>query len=227
MKKTLLGALASFLILASCSKSDDPAPVNPAANKFMTFTNGSSWSYEFTDNNNAANNYLYNLISTNRDTTAAGKSYHVYTNSNGPNEYYNLTGSDYYTLQAFSLGTTDTTLENLYLKDAAAVNTSWSQNYTLNAGVPVSITVTNKIVATGLTRVVAGTYTNVTDVLSTISIPTLASLPGSSITTDIHYYYAPKFGMIENDIKIDLVVPALTIDQHTDTKTKLIMATLL
>ena len=226
MKKMLFGTLASCLILASCSKSDDPTPVAPAADKFMSLTAGSSWNYAFTDNNTPANNNNYTLTSTNRDSTAAGKSYHVFTNSNnGRNEYYNITGSDYYTLQAFSLGGTDTTLENLYLKDNAALNTTWDQNYTLDLGLPVGVTVTNKIVGKDISKTVGTkTFTGVIDVLTTINIPTLATLPGSSLTTDIHYYYAPRYGMIENDAKIDLDVPAASITQHTDTKTTLVSA---
>ncbi len=222
MKKTILACITAGFILVSCGKDDAPTPITPAAEKYMSITAGNSWNYAFTDNNNASNNRNYTLTSTSSDTTAAGKTYHVFTHSGARNEYYNITGSDYYTLQAFSLGATDTTLENLYLKDGAAVNTSWDQNYTINVGVPVGVTVTNKIQEKDLTKTVgAKTYTGVIHVVTTFSIPTLATLPGSSLTTDIHYYYAPKYGMIQNDAKIDLVVPALTIDQHTNTQIKL------
>ena len=226
MKKILFGAVTSCLFLLSCSKSDDSTPA-PAADKFMTMSSGSTWNYAFTDNVTPANNYTYTLTSTNRDTTAAGKTYHVFTNSSAGSEYYNITGSDYYRLQAFSLGTTDTTLENLYLKDAAAAGTNWAQNYTITAGgVPIGVTVTNIIQETGLTKTVGtNSYSNVIHVITTISIPSLVLL-GGTITTDIHYYYAPKYGMIENDAKIDLVVPG-TINQHTDTQTKLVTATIL
>ena len=43
----------------------------------------------------------------------------------------------------------------------------------------------------------------------------------------LHYYYAPKVGMIENDTKIDLIVPFVSINQHTDTKTTLTSANIL
>ena len=229
MKKTIFAALATAIILFSCSKSDDPAPVNPAADKYMSITNGSSWNYAYIDIADPTNNNNYTLTSTNRDTAAAGKSYHVFTNSGGGNEYYNISSSDYYTLQAFSLGTTDTTLENLYLKDGAAAGTSWAQNYSLNFGLPVDITITNKIQEKGISKTVGTiTYSNVIHVVTTIAIPTLATLPGGgTITTDIHYYYAPKYGMIQNDAKIDLVVPLVSIDQHTNSQTKLVSATIL
>ena len=130
MKKVLFACISISLLAISCSKSDDPTS---SAEKYMSITAGSSWNYHRTDNVTPANSTDYTITSSNRDTTAAGKSYHVFTNSNGSSEYYNITGSDYYTLQAFSLGGTDTTLENLYLKDGAALNSIWSQAYTLNA----------------------------------------------------------------------------------------------
>ncbi len=224
MKKVLFACISISLLAVSCSKSDDPTST---AEKYMSITAGSTWNYHRTDNVTPANSTDYTITSSNRDTTAAGKSYHVFTNSNGSSEYYNITGSDYYTLQAFSLGGTDTTLENLYLKDGAALNSSWSQAYTLNVGIPVGVTVTNKIQEKGISKTIGSTnYTNVIHVVTTISIPTLATL-GGSITTDIHYYYAPKYGMIQNDAKIDLVVPPAGINQHTDTKTTLQSATIL
>jgi len=227
MKKTILSALAAGFILFSCSKSDDPAPVNPAADKYMSITAGSTWNFAYTDNLDATNNGTYTLTSLNRDSTAFGKSYHVFSNSDGGNEYYNISSSDYYTLQAFSLGATDTTLENLYLKDGATVNTTWAQNYTIDAGVAVPVTITNKIQEKDITKVVNGTsYSGVIHVITTISAPTLTAIPGASLTSDILYYYAPKYGMIENDAKLDVVVPGL-IDQHVDSKTTLTSATIL
>lgn len=227
MKKLLFTGFAFSFLLLSCKK-DDNNNTNPNAEKYMNINAGSSWNYSYKDNNTPANDYNYTVTSTSRDTTASGKTYHVFTNSSGPNEYYNISGSDYYTMQAFNLAGTDTTFINLYLKDGAAVNESWTQNYQLNVGFPVDIVTVNKIQEKGISRTVGSTtYSNVIHVVTTISIPTLATLPGSSISTNIHYYYAPKFGLIENTSKIDLVVPLLTIDQHTDDQTLLTSATLL
>ena len=231
MKKVLFACISICSLAISCSKSNDP--VTPAAaDKHMSITAGSIWNYQYTDNTTPANSYSYVLKSSIGDTTASGKTYHVFTNSKtGKNEYYNITGSDYYRLQAFSLGGTDTTLENLYLKDGVVAGTSWAQNYTLAVtGVPggVAVTVTNNIQEKGISRTIGSTsYSNVIHVVTTITSATLATVPGSSLTTNIHYYYAPKYGMIENDSKIDLVVPLLTINQHTDTKTTLVSATIL
>ena len=221
MKKLLFVSISACLLAVSCSKSDDPTPT-PSAEKYMSITAGNTWNYQYTDNITPANSGSYTVTSTNQDSTAAGKIYHVFTNTSGPNDYYNITGSSYYTMQAFSLGTTDTTLENLYLKDDVAAGISWNQSYTIKVGgVDVAVNVVNKIEDKGISKTVGTTnYTNVIHVTSTISSPTI-SLVGGTLTTNIHYYYAPKFGMIQNDSKIDLVVLALTLNEHTDSRTTL------
>ncbi len=229
MKKVLFALLSASLLTISCSK-DDPIPVAPVATKYMNTTAGSSWNYSYKDIMDPTNDYNYTVTSTNRDTSAVGKSFHVYENTTNGNEYYNVTGNDYFTMQAFNLGTTDTTILNLYLKTGAAANTVWVQSLNIDAGLgtPVAVNITNKIVSTGLSKTVgANTYTNVIHVLTTLSVPILASIPGSSISSNIDFYYAPNYGMIQNDTKLDLVVPLATIDIHTNTSTKLLNATLL
>ncbi len=229
MKKVLFALVFASLLTVSCSK-DDPIPVAPVATKYMNTSAGSTWNYAYTDILDASNNYNYTVTSTNRDTTAVGKSFHVYDNTTNGNEYYNVTGNDYFTMQAFNLGTTDTTILNLYLKTGAAANTIWVQSLNIDAGLgtPVAVNITNKIVSTGLSKTVgANTYTNVIHVLTTLSVPILASIPGSSISSNIDFYYAPNYGMIQNDTKLDLVVPLATIDIHTNSSTKLLNATLL
>ncbi len=231
MKKVLFAFLSASILVVSCSK-DDPIPTAPVATKYMNTTAGSTWNYSYNDIADPTNDYNYTVTSTNRDTTAAGKSFHVFENTSNGNEYYNITANDYFTMQAFNLGATDTTILNLYLKTGAAVNTSWLQSFNIDAGLgtPITVNMTNKIQETGISRVVgSNTYTNVIHVVTTIGIPILSTplFFGSSISTNIHFYYAPNYGMIENNSKIDLVVPAATIDIHTNTKTTLQSATLL
>ena len=229
MKKLLLITLVSSFILVSCSKDDDDPVPTPGTDKYMTSTVGSTWNYSYTDDNDPSNNDTYTVTSINKDTSANAKSYHVFTNSGSDNEYYNITGNDYYTLQAFSLAGTDTILENLYLKDNAALNFGWLQTYTVDvSGTDIEVRLTNKIEEKGITKTVGSTvYTNVIHIVTTIDIPILVTLPGSSLSTDIHYYYAPKVGLIQNDSKIDLVAPLLTLDEHTDVHTILQSATIL
>lgn len=219
MKKLILACLSGSLLVISCSKSDDPAPI---ADSYMTFAAGSSWNYQLTDNATPANSTAYTVGATGNDTTAAGKTYKIFTNSSGPNKYYNITGSDYYTLQVFPGGIIDTVLENLYLKTDAAVGANWNQSYNLTiAGVPVQFNVNNKIQEKGISRTVGTTtYNNVIHVVTTLSSPTV-TLSGGTLTSDIHYYYAPKYGMIENTAVVDINVPLLSLTQHTDTRTTL------
>jgi hypothetical protein len=226
MKKVLLATFVSSMLFVSCSKSDDPDPViPPAPEKYMTTTNGSTWSYAYVDNAQTSNNTNYTVTSSSSDTTSGGRTYHIYHDSDGSHEYYNITGSDYYTLQTFNLGIADTALSNLYLKDNAAAGTSWSQTYLIDASLPtpVEVTVTNKIQERNITKVVGTTtYDSVIHVVSTISVPAITSTPvNGTLTTDIHYYFAPKYGMIQNDTKIDVVAGVLGLDEHTNTQTKL------
>src|SRR4051812_7055741 len=92
MKKIILACCCgSFLILA-CKKNGGTV----AAEGYMNMTAGNTWNYDLV-NNNPPGTTPYTLTSTNRDTTINGKSYHIFTNSNGNiSEYYNITGNDYY-----------------------------------------------------------------------------------------------------------------------------------
>lgn len=224
MKKIRFGAL--FLLLSasfSCKKSD-PAPNPPAAVKFMSLTNGSTWTYKFTNNPSTTpvtNNYT--ITATNRDSVANGKTYRVFTNSAGPNEYYNITGSDYYTYRSLKTSFIDTSLEVLYLKDNLAVNGTWEQNIPFSVdvfGVPVPVTLkfSNKIAQKGISKTVNGTpYTDVTEVSTTLSL-TGSPIP-VTLTSDIHYYYAPKVGQIENKTTINFSttgIPPSSVDQKTE-----------
>src|SRR5258706_11396172 len=101
MKKTHLAILALSIIGFSCKKSSTSAP---DAQKYMDFTAGSTWKYQTTNNLTAAIS-LNTRTSTSRDSAITGRTYHVFTNSDGtPNEYYNITttasGNDYYTFRS-------------------------------------------------------------------------------------------------------------------------------
>jgi hypothetical protein len=220
MKKTIFACLSLALLAVSCKK-DDPAPT-PVAEKFLTISNGSTWNYRVTDNT-ASTTTDYTLTSTNRDTTINGKSYHVFTNSDGnTSEYYNVTGNEYFQFTSLSAQLDD--LELLYLKDNLAVGNTWSQSVTINgAPFPLTANVTNTIQEKGGTLVVNGvTYQNVIKVKTDISVP---GLPAGSITTNIQRYYAPKFGEIKNDI--EFVINFGGVTQNSNSSTILMSANLL
>ena len=217
MKKITFYCLSACLLVLSCGKDDDPDPVT--GEKYMKLTAGSAWNYEVI-NNITPSTTLYTLTSTNRDSTVNGKSYHVFTNSStGGSEYYNISGSDYYTYQSLPAALGGTKVENLYLKDNVGVGTSWAQTYNVTvSGIPLVVTATNSIAGKGLTKVVNGiTYTDVIDVLTTLSVNLI---PATGLTTNIHYYYAPRFGMIQNDIQINLNFMGVVNNSNTTTRLK-------
>ncbi len=182
----------------------------------MDFTAGAASKYQATNNLTAAVT-TYTVTSTSRDSAINGKSYHVFTNSAGsPNEYYNITGDDYYTFRSLGAALANLTVESIYLKSNAAVGASWSQVVNVPVqGLPgtVPATITNTIAETGAGRTVNSiAYTNVIRVTTTLSVQ---GLPAGSITTDIQSYYAPKVGLIESKNKISAPILTVNVDQNT------------
>lgn len=204
-------ALASFGI--SCS-DDDPSPITPGTTSYITLTAGSSRNYELKNNTPPASTNNYTITSTNRDTSINGRSYHVFSSSTGGSEYYAQTGNDYYTYQVLPVAIGTTNVEILFLKDNAAVGATWvAASAPLSVpGVPfpLTINITNKLEEKGLSRTVNGkTYTDVIHVSSIIAV---ASLPGGGVTSDIHYYYAPKYGLIENSVVLSSSLVPIAVD---------------
>jgi hypothetical protein len=213
MKLPVTAVLAAFLTLVSCKKKETPDPLPPTPVTYMSMTAGNSRTYETTDNTTTLTS-TNTSVSTSRDTSILGKTYHVFTNSNGAaNDYYNITGNDYFTYRAISTALTVPPIEVIYLKDAA-LNTTWSQTVNVPGfGFPVPVVFTNSITAKGLSRTVNGkAYTDVVQVTTTAVI---TGLPAGSVTTDIQSYYAPKFGLIENKNKISISLLTVNIDQNT------------
>lgn len=218
MKIAGLAFLALLTAGISCKKSSSDS--STASEKYMSLTAGNTWTYE-TVNNLTVTTTLNTVTSTNRDTSISAKTYHIFSNSSGAgNDYYNITGSDYYTFRNLvALGSNS--VETIYLKDNASAGTSWNQTITIApfSGVPttVPLTITNTITETGLNRTVNGkTYANVVHVTTAL---TSSSLPAGSLTTDIHTYYAPKYGMIESKNKITTtLLTGSNIDQNTTLK---------
>ncbi len=216
--------IATFSLLA-CSKNNDSTPTPPAAANYMNMRTGSLWNYEVVNNTPPSSTSSYTLTSSNRDSVINAKNYHVFINSaSGASEYYFASGSDYYTYQSLPAVLGGSKVENLYLKAGAAVNSSWSQNYTISYNsLPLTVTAVNKIEAKELTKTVNGTvYQNVIHVSTNITVD---GIPPASLVTDIDYYYAPNYGMIENSSKINLNY--LGIVNNSDFSTRLKTATLL
>lgn len=206
MNKKIFTILAVSLFAVSCKKNDLPAPP-AAAVKFMSLTAASTWNYETVDNILISTS-PYIITSTSKDSSINGKTYHVFTNSSGSaNEYYNITGSDYYNFRKLPSALGATSVEYIYLKDNAEVGTSWSQSYPVNvSGTSLNATLKNTITAKGTSKTVKGvTYADVIHVTTTVTISFLGiPLPTTALTTDIQSYYAPKVGLIQSTNKINL-----------------------
>jgi hypothetical protein len=223
MKKVIICLLAISSGIFACKKTT-VAPPPPDAVKYMSFTANSTWNYELTDNLNPSTS-SYTITSTDRDSTVNGKAYHVFSNSAGANQYYFLSGSDYYSFQNLPATLGGTLFENIYLKDNAAVNTSWSQNYSVTtSGVPLTITIVNIITEKGLSKTVNNiAYTDVIHVTSTFAVSAFGiPLPAGAVTTDVQSFYAKKYGLIQSVNKINIDYSGIV--SHTDQQTILISA---
>jgi hypothetical protein len=225
MKKTHFAALFVLITVFSACQGDDPPTPPTTSASYMNVKAGSTWNYEQINNTPPIATTQYTLTSTNRDSTVDGESFHVFTNSStSASEYYRISGSDYYTYQSLPAAVGGAKVKNLYLKAGAAIGTSWPQTYNITfSGLPVSVTVTHRIEERGLTKTVNSiTYTDVIHVKTDIAV---GGVPASALTSDIHTYYAPNAGIIENTNKINLNY--FGIISNTDITTRLKTAVLL
>lgn len=223
MKHIYFLAITLTVLFISCKKSG--TDTTPAAEKFMTYSAGSTWNYQQVNNIPPVTTTTFSRVSTNRDSSIGSRSYHVFINSStSASEYYGNSGNDYYTYQKLADALGGTKVENLYLKDNADVNVTWSQPYNISfSGVPLVVTVTNKIKEKGISKTVNGiSYTNVIHVETTLAV---AGIPSSALVTDIQFYYAPKTGLIESTNKVTLNY--MGINNQTDITTRLLSATIL
>lgn len=222
MKKLLYAFILLGGCLISCSDDENPQPT-PAVS-YMNMKTGSTWNYEATNNQPPASTTSYTVTSTDRDSTINGNNFHVFTNSaTAASSYYRVNGADYFTFQALPAELGGSMVENLYLKAGANVNATWAQTYNITySGFPFAVTLTNTIAEKGISRNINGT--NFTDVIHVTTSISIAAVPDSALTTSIHYYYAPNYGMIENSSVINFDYPGFT--GSSDVTTKLQSATL-
>jgi len=224
MKHVILTLLTLSVLGISC-KTDPPAPPPPSTLlKYMSLTAGSTWNYELTNNLTAATS-TFILTSTSRDSTSNGKSYHVFTNSSSANEYYNITGTDYFTFRKLPASLGGTSVEFNYLKDDSPKGTSWVQSAPVTvSGFPMVITLTNTITDKGISKTIKGiAYDDVIQVTTTMEVKVNGiPLPAGALTTNINAYYARKFGLIQYNNKVSLNY--LGFVENTDQQTNLVSA---
>ena len=216
MKKLLFASMSLVILGISCKKST-PTPDPVAATKFMTYTAGTFWNYQTTDNTTQVVT-PYVLTATSTDTTINTKVYHIFSSvdANGTtSEYYNNTGNDYF--QYTQLSAQLPPMELKYLNDVSPVGTTWSQPISITqSGVTLTADIKNTIMEKGFTETVNSiAYTNVTRVKTEIvnlsSSNPLVSV--SILTQNIATCFAPKFGLIKREFALHITASALGSSQ--------------
>jgi hypothetical protein len=232
MKTTFYLFFIAIMALFSCKKKNGGEPV---ITYYMSLSAGSNWNFDLINNpSTSPTNTPYLLTATNVDTVIDLKTYRIFTNSNGnTKEYYNITsnvynnvtGNDYYTFLTLPPLFGNAKIATIYLKDNVPTGGLWKQQYNLNvSGLPLTLTITNTIIGKNITKMVNGvTYIDVIQVSSNLSLTGIAA---TALVTDIQYYYAPKFGMIQNDTKIDFNLAGFP-PSKTETQTTLKSAVIL
>lgn len=215
MQKTLfLLCFVLYVTLTSsdCNKKTNTTPTVPVT--YQPITTGSEWNYTTTGTiASGPVNVVYKLTSTSKDTASGGRTYKVFTNSAGPNEYYNKTGNDYYRISSFAA--LPQALDVLYLKDNQTAGASWSETKTITipgAPFPVPVNLNFTIVGNKF-----DTSFNGNSFKEVIRVKVTPSITGVTIdNNDITYLFAKDVGMIVN--KVRLKVSLASIDVNTETK---------
>lgn len=225
MKINILYLLAVILFFSSCKKNNASDPVPTPQDSYINTNSGSTWAYHETNSSGATPaNSDYTITSSAKDTIINNKSYHIYDYSYGGSQYLNISGHNYYQFDSIP-GGLGQIFERLYLKDDVAIGVTWDQSLSIPIqGFPISapVTITNKIMETGISRTVNGiNYTDLIHVSTSISS---SVIPEASLTSDIQSYYAKKYGLIENTSVVS--VNYLGIVQNINISTKLTSATL-
>jgi hypothetical protein len=218
MQKTFLICATLFVVLCSgnCKKNTPPSAGD--LGDYQPLTAGSEWNYTVTGGAAAG---TYKLTVLNRDSSVNGRSFRVFSNSAGPNEYYNKTGSDYFRFTA-PAELNNQQIELLYLKDNLDKGQTWAETKTVRinfSGTLVNVTAqfTYTIADKGIEHVVNGVTFK--DVIRVTVVPVFSAF-GSNIpvdpSTSIQYLYARKVGMINS--KVLVKIPLASIDTNTETK---------
>ena len=216
MQKTLFICTILFIVLSAgnCKKPSNPDPGTPAAT-YQPTTAGSEWNYATTGTTASGSaNGTYTLKATSKDSTVAtGKTYRVFTNSAGANEYYIKVGKEYSRIS--SLASLTNAVELLYLKDDLSVGATWSEvKSVMITGAPfaVDVNITYSVVKSNF-----DTSFNGSDFKDCIRIRVKPTVPLLTIDEDnITYLFAKNVGMIAN--KVGLTVTSLGVNADTETK---------
>lgn len=206
-----------FLFAVTSCKKNGSNNTTTAQGDYQPMGSGSEWNYSITGTTTAS----FKLTATTTDTLVNGKSYKIFTNSAGANEYYNKTGGDYN--RYAKLGELNNqVVELLYLKDNVNKGTTWVETKTVNifvtgiGTVPVTAMFTFTVAEKGIEYIVNGVTFK--DVIKITAVPSFTA-SGSTIPIgpyDLQYFYAKKTGLIYS--KVVLSIPLASVNVNTETK---------
>lgn len=217
MKKIIYSGVIVLFFAVSCKKSDSGNNNNNiVVDPYMTTTVGIIWNYKTHDNRTGLDTTTV-TTSTSKDTTMFGKQYHIYTDMNietaqTDTSYMSNVGSDYF--QLASLSAQIDPFEMKYLSTTANVGENWSNTLSsTSAGTTINATIRNTIEEKGGSLTLGTkTYTNVIKVKTEITSATITlNIPPfgnqtitPTIIQDVHSYFAPKYGLIKRDYKLNI-----------------------
>ncbi len=214
MRKLLLVLIGLAFIFGSCKKSSSD-PVT-ATIDFLPLNVGTFWNYLSTTTTTTTTTSNFTLTVTNKDTTINAKTYKVLSNSAGANNYWTKVTNDYYRYGSVAGATFIGNVEELYLKDNLAANGTWTSSIpvTYNS-IPLTITASYKIVATGQAKTVgSNSFTDVTQVHVDFSTSYLPFIPLTTLGGG-DFYYAKGVGLVSQTISIaantSLAIAASTV----------------
>jgi hypothetical protein len=211
MQKTLLICSMLFVILSAgnCKKPSTPDP-GPASSTYQPTTTGSEWNYTTTGTTASGPvNTSYKLTATSKDSVSNGKTFRVFTNTAGANEYYVKVGNEYSRIS--SLASLTNAVELLYLKDNLNAGASWSEtkNVTIS-GTPVSVNVIYTVVGSKF-----DTSFNGNSFKECIRIKVNPDIGYTFQENNISYLFAKNVGMIANKVRLKFDLLAMNVDTET------------
>lgn len=211
MQKSLFICTILFIVLSAgnCKKPSTPDPGTPAST-YQPTTAGSEWNYTTTGTTASGPvNTTYKLTATSKDSVSNGKTFRVFSNSSGANEYYVKVGNDYSRIS--SLASVTSQVELLYLKDNLNAGASWSEtkNVTIN-GNAVNVNVTYSVIGSKFDTSFNG---NAFKQCIRIKVNPDIGLPFQE--NNIWYLFAKDVGMIANKIRLKFDLLAMNVDTET------------
>lgn len=214
MQKTLFICTILSIVLSAgnCKKSSTPDP-GTTASTYQPTTTGSEWSYTTTGTTASGPvNTSFKLTATSKDSVSNGKTFRVFTNTAGANEYYNKSGTDYSRISVFA--GLPQPVEVLYLKSNLGAGATWSEVKNV-PGFPVPVNLTYTVVKYNFDTSVNGLAFQ--DVIRIKVKPEISGLPIEE--NDISYLFAKDIGMIYNKVVLRINMAAMNVNTETILKT--------